>query len=159
MSSYVFPERNNLLLLLFAIKQIKKKKRKEKEAVIVQGPWSDPLPLVPLGAAPGGTPSGERASSPLGLVGTASPGPRPRWLWPRRRRSGIWEVSAGPTAALGSRGRRGTGTEQPTGHWSKAPWWGGEWWGCRRAQRGLRHNETREKQMGKSSVPISNKKK
>ena len=96
------------------------------------------LPLVPPGAALGGMPSRARASSPLGLVVTAAPGPQPGWLWPGRRRSEVWEASAGPTAAPGSRGRRGTGMEQPAGRWSMAPRWGEEMVGLQETSAGAK---------------------
>lgn len=116
------------------------------------------LLLIPPGAALGGMPSRERASSPLGLVVTAAPGPWPGWLWPGRRRSEVWEASTGPTAAPSSCGGGGRGWSSLSGAGAWPHGGEGKRWGCRRSQQWLRHDETMEKQMGKSSVPISSKK-
>lgn len=90
------------------------------------------------------------------------------WWWQQllgpsqdgRRHSEIWEVRPKSCSWLpGQTGDREQGHSSMlgTGTW---PHDGEEkWWGCRGAQQGLRHGETGDKQMRKSSVLISDKRK
>lgn len=94
-----------------------------------------PLLLILPGTVLGSTPCNECASSPLGLVVTAAPGPQPGWEEAfRDLRGAAQELLLAPRADRG----QGTGTQQHAWHWNMAPRWGGEMMGLQGSSAGAK---------------------